>query len=502
MKAYDPETDTLDSRFVKVQFKVIVKQDFPKVIENQAQISDDSDENGKNVRDDDSTPDEWIVDEDGNLEDDQDVEYVRVTYLDLALRKFITSVTDAKTKETQEITNRIPSVDPTVLVNETGTTATYTHTKEPVLVHTNDVVVYTIRVYNEGSKDGYVTTIKDDLPDGLEYLPDHQVNKDYEWILVDENNNEVKDIKDAKSAITHYRSKEKETEERKNFLTAFHRPDDSKLETPEFVDVKIAFKVNEPETSDRILINEAQISEHTDKKGKHRDDRDSTPDQWLGEDDEDFEKVRVLCFDLALRKWVTKAIVTQNGETAVTETGHHAEDVVKVDLKKSKINSVVVKFEYQIRVTNEGEIDGYAKEIKDHIPEGLRFEQSDNPTWTQISDNVIVTDELKDKLLKPGESAEVTVVLTWINSGANLGLKVNVAEISKDYNDYDTPDVDSTPDNFVDGEDDIDDAPVLLTVKTGSQSLIYIIWAVCIATIVAFGIYDIKKMKTNKLNEK
>ena len=43
-------------------------------------------------------------------------------------------------------------------------------------------------------------------------------------------------------------------------------------------------------------------------------------------DDEDIEKVRVLYFDLALRKWVTEAIVTENGQTKEIETGHHAED--------------------------------------------------------------------------------------------------------------------------------------------------------------------------------
>lgn len=79
-------------------------------------------------------------------------------------------------------------------------------------------------------------------------------------------------------------------------------------------------------------------------------------------------KVRVLYFDLALRKWVTEAYVTENGQTRVIETGHHAEDdpeeVVKVDLRKSKIDSVVVKFRYHIRITNEGEVAGYAKKLR------------------------------------------------------------------------------------------------------------------------------------------
>ena len=472
----------LDTKYVQVEFRVICKQDYPKIIENQAQISDDTDETGKPVTDRDSTPNEW------KGEDDEDVEYIKVTYMDLALRKFITGVNK------EEVTSRIPQVDATALINETGTTATYTHPKDPVLVHTNDIVTYTIRVYNEGSKDGYATGIKDDIPEGLEYLPDNEINQEYEWKLVDENDNEVTDVSKAKYVVTNYLSKENETKDRQNLMKAF---DKETMTTPEYKDVKIAFKVTEPTTSDRILINYAQISEQTDKKGIHREDRDSTPNVWKGEDDEDIEKVRVLYFDLALRKWVTEAYVTENGQTRVIETGHHAEDdpeeVVKVDLRKSKLDSVVVKFKYHIRITNEGEIAGYAKEIKDRIPEGLEFELSDNPNWTMLDDGTIVTDELKDTLLQPGESAEVTIVLKWINSETNMGVKINVAEICKDYNDYGTPDIDSTPDNNVPGEDDIDDAPVMLTVKTGSEDLKYIALITIVLALLSGCVIALRK---------
>ena len=483
IKAFDPDTmDTLDSKYVKIAFKVICKQDYPKIIENQAQIADDTDESGKPVTDRDSTPNEW------KGEDDEDVEYIKVTYMDLALRKFITGVNK------EEVTSRIPQVDATALINETGTTATYTHPKDPVLVHTNDIVTYTIRVYNEGSKDGYATGIKDDIPEGLEYLPDNEINQEYEWKLVDENDNEVTDVSKAKYVVTNYLSKENETKDRQNLMKAF---DKETMTTPEYKDVKIAFKVTEPTTSDRILINYAQISEQTDKKGIHREDRDSTPNVWKGEDDEDIEKVRVLYFDLALRKWVTEAIVTENGQTKEIETGHHAEDdpeeVVKVDLRKSKIDSVVVKFRYHIRITNEGEVAGYAKEIKDRIPEGLEFELSDNTNWTMLDDRTIVTDELKDKLLQPGESAEVIVILKWINSKTNMGVKINTAEISKDYNDYGTPDIDSTPDNNVPGEDDIDDAPVMLTVKTGSEDLKYIALITIVLALLSGCVIALRK---------
>ena len=110
-------------------------------------------------------------------------------------------------------------------------------------------------------------------------------------------------------------------------------------------------------------------------------------------------------------------------------------------------------------------------------------------------DGTITTDYLKDTLLQPGETADVTVVLTWMNSEENLGEKVNYAEISEDYNDYGAPDKDSTPNNFTDvpKEDDEDGDKVMLQVRTGSQNIIYVAIAVGVITIIAGGIVVIKK---------
>jgi len=207
---------------------------------------------------------------------------------------------------------------------------------------------------------------------------------------------------------------------------------------------------------------------------------------------------RPLKFDLALRKWVTHAIVTENGQSIIYETGHRAEDdpeaIVKVDLKKSKLGNVKVQFKYSIRVTNEGEIAGEAREITDHIPAGLKFVQEDNPGWTTTSDERIVKTRLLEGVtLQPGESAEVEILLTWINSEDNMGVMINTAEISEDYNKYGVHDIDSTPGNYKWGEDDIDDAPVMITVKTGSEIIGYVSIGVGFMSIITIGAVLIKR---------
>ena len=480
IKGFDQETmGSPEYKDVKVVFKVIAPSTHEGIITNIAEISDDSDENGNSVIDKDSEPDN-----NDEKEDDIDVEHIKLSYFDLALRKFITAVNE------NEITNRYPQFS----IDENGNYI-YTHTKQPVEVENGNIVTYTLRIYNEGTKAGYAKQVKDDLPEGLEFLPENELNKQYRWVMLDEEGKETDELEKAVSISTDYLSKAQETEGKTNLLKPF---DKNTMEEPDHRDVKIAFKVTEPNTSDRILINKAQIADDEDKDGKPVIDIDSTPDKWIeGEDDQDIEKVKVKYFDLALRKWVTQAIVIENGKERVIETGHKAEDdpeeVVKVEIEKSKINKVVVKFRYKIRVTNEGEIPGYATEISDYIPQGLKFVAADNKNWKEV-DGKIVTNELANTLLKPGESSEVEVLLTWINGNDNMGLKVNTAEISKDKNDSNTPDIDSTPNNKKPGEDDIDDAPVILATKTGELiNLSYVGLVTGALAIIIVGVVAIKK---------
>ena len=455
-------TKVLDYKDVEIQFKVVAE---PKnlqdnVIINEAQISADSD------RDIDSNPsreEKYNYNSDNN-EDDIDYEPIKLQYFDLALRKFITKVNST------DYNNRYPEVK----YNEDGS-ITYAHTKDPVLVTTNDIVVYTIRVYNEGEIAGYATEIKDNLPEGLAFDPENEINKEYNWKMLDSEGNVTEDTSKVTAFSTDY-LKDKLIDEFKN---------ENGKKILSYKDVQIAFKVIEANTSDRILVNIAQISNDSD------DDIDSIPNNNIEtEDDLDKEYVRVQYFDLSLKKWVTRTEVTYNGKTTTTKTGFNEDEdkIAKVDLVAKKMTKTTVKFAFNIKVTNEGELPGYAYEVKDYIPKGLKFIEEDNKDWKELEDGTVVTEKLKDTLLNPGESATVEIVLTWKNSTTNTGLKTNYAEISKDSAD----DKDSVPDNYDFTEDDIDDAQVILSIKTAGAPT-YVGLVLITVTILAGGILLIKK---------
>ena len=481
--------------------------------ENKKTATDrDSEKDNVKVPDDDKLP-EYKDDETGEYipgqEDDDDFEKVIIKTFDLALRKFIVAVSDDTTIDDNEYLKnsdgsykREPVVDTSKLntTDENGnliTTATYNHTKEPLLVKPKDTIVYMLRVYNEGEIDGYASEIKDHLPPYLEFV-DGEFNEKYGWKLED----------DGRTVTTRYLEDAK--------IDKVTTSTDGKI-TLSYKEVPIMCKLTEDVKPGEKITNIADIAEYLDENKESATDRDSEKnnvkvpddnnlpgykDDETGEyipgqeDDDDFEKVIVKIFDLALRKWVTQAIVTDSNGQTVTETGHQPyddpEQIVKVELHRKKLNEVVVKFRYSIRVINEGELEGYAKEITDYVPQGLKFVAEDNPGWTDEGNNVISTRLLENTLLQPGEYAGVEVVLTWINNENNMGVMTNTAEISEDYNEYGVPDKDSTPDNQKPGEDDIDDAPVMISVSTGQMRIYFTLGFIVLITM-AGGVVLIKK---------
>ena len=475
-------SDKLDYKDVKVSFIVVTEDEI--TLKNIAAITAEKDKDGTPIETDrgpgrDSTPVDDINPDDyttGN-EDDDDYDVIKTDKkdFDLALQKFITKLND------EAVTGRepVPSIS-------NGKISYNSKTTDPLYVGNGDLVEYTLRIFNEGEIDGYAAEIKDDIPNGLVFVPDNETNKEYGWVMYDKDGKETTDPSLAASVKTTYLSKEASED---NLIGKF---DGSNLL---YKDVKLVFRVVENNidktiTSEkRTLTNTAEITKNTDKDGNDIPDIDSTPDNnKQGEDDIDQEQVYVKYFDLALEKNLSKAIVTTNNETKEV-TG----DGLKIEIHKKNINSTSIQFVYRIKVTNEGEIEGYATEVTDYIPDGLSFNPANNPDWVQGEGNVIKTEALAKTLLKPGESAELEVVFDWIRSSDNIGKFVNVAEISEDWNPYDSKDIDSTPNNKVEGEDDQDDAPVWIGVVTGLGDRPYILLTSTVLVILATGIILIKK---------
>lgn len=193
-------------------------------------------------------------------------------------------------------------------------------------------------------------------------------------------------------------------------------------------------------------------------------------------------------FDLSLNKKVTQISMAN---TKTTKTKKYDTQLAKIDLDYKYINSTKIAVEYEITVTNEGDIPGYASKIVDYLPEGFDFSSELNKDW-YTSGKGIETNALEKELINPGESKTVTLVLTKNMTENGNGIYSNTAEIAEAYNDYAKEDSDSTPGNNKEGEDDQSSANVILGLKTGGP-ITYITLTITIMALVSIAAYEINK---------
>ena len=254
---------------------------------------------------------------------------IKLDCVDLSLRKFVTGITDvddviynadgsvkdAESKQ-QEVTNRIPQVDTGPIRREEGTTAIYNHTKEPLKVKVGDVVEYTIRVYNEGTANGYAEEVTDYLPTNLEFISGVVDGVDYGWKATTENGRTV--------IRTNYLSDK--------IFVAFQtegvfRPNNVGADGLDYKDLKLICRVKDEAVANEKITNIAEVTKYKDKEGNILDgDTDSEPNnvklptndaEWQNyngagqtgnyvkgqEDDDDFEKLTIEYTDIEGTVW-------------------------------------------------------------------------------------------------------------------------------------------------------------------------------------------------------
>ena len=163
-------------------------------------------------------------------------------------------------------------------------------------------------------------------------------------------------------------------------------------------------------------------------------------------------------FDLSLSKTISKVSVTNlEGNKSIN---YSDTNLAKVEIKGKYLKDSVVVVEYKIKVTNKGELAGYAKKIVDNKPSDLKFNSKLNPDWYQSS-NMLYNTSLSNEIIEPGETKELTLILTKTMTNSNTGLTSNKAEVLEYFNSQGIVDEGSSQD------DDISQADLIISVSTG-----------------------------------
>lgn len=187
-------------------------------------------------------------------------------------------------------------------------------------------------------------------------------------------------------------------------------------------------------------------------------------------------------FDLKIDKTINKVAVQTNKGTKVITYNQTKLGKVEIDAKQIANSNITI--EYNIAITNQGKVAGYANEIIDYLPKDVIFTKDLNNSWTKLKDGSISTKELSNQIINPGETKNITLTVSKKMTEEDTGTITNKAKINKYSSDYTTEDINT--------KNNESQAELIISIRTG-RIIVYTILIISVATMIAVSIYAIKK---------
>ena len=206
----------------------------------------------------------------------------------------------------------------------------------------------------------------------------------------------------------------------------------------------------------------------------------------------DLGLVQSKIFDLKLDKQINTVIV-QNKEGTKSYT-FEDKKLAKLEIPSKYMEGTTLTIEYKMSVTNEGNVPAKVLKIVDYMPKELEFSSDINNEWYKGTDGYLYTNEFENTVIEPGETKEITLVLTKTLTEAASETINNYSEIKEIYNTLGLEDIDSVPGNNAQNEDDLSSANLIVTIKTGATTYTLLaLGTIVLIGILGGGIYLIKK---------
>lgn len=189
-------------------------------------------------------------------------------------------------------------------------------------------------------------------------------------------------------------------------------------------------------------------------------------------------------FDLKIDNTINK--ITVKTANSNKDYEYSNTNFAKVEIHSKEIKNALVIIEYNIKITNNGDVEGTASKIVDEIPNGLNFSSELNELWYIGNDGKLYSTQLENLIIKPGESKDIKLILTKQMTESNNGTFTNKVSILDTYNNKKIRDKNTTNNNS--------QSTCLISISTG-QAVIYTSVILIVLIIVATGIIVFKRME-------
>ena len=181
-------------------------------------------------------------------------------------------------------------------------------------------------------------------------------------------------------------------------------------------------------------------------------------------------------FDFSINQTVQK--VTVSNKKGTKEYTYDNKKLAKVEIHSKQLAGSTIVVEYKIKVTNEGELAGRVYDVIDEIPSKLEFHSELNEGWYRTEQYKISNTSMVNKDIQPGESIELTVILSKTLTEDSVGTITNISSIGTTDNSRHI-----TEKNL---NNNTDKTEVLIQVATGKQIALRIIGIIFGVLIIAF----------------
>lgn len=313
----------------------------------------------------------------------------------------------------------------TAVVNNEGDIV-YNETEEDVVVRDFEKVIYTIRIYNEGNQDMTAGIVTEELPAGLKFLTDSQINQDYGWTL-----------SDGKLTTNHIQN------------TTIEGIDSSSQTQVDYEELKLEVEVEEEKAGQSNNL-ESKVSVVVDEREENQDNNEYTETVIL-------DRIPAN-YDLAVKKFASKINGTDTGR-GVTASVNELNQIVYEENNENKTIADGQTVVYTIRVYNEGNRDLNGTKVTEILPNGLTLvsnsEINEEYGWEEV-EGKIQTTYLENKTIEKVrtyrgevpqyEDIQIELTLNEENIDNNTTFIVNEVKIAKAENEtdeLDNSDIDS-----------------------------------------------------------
>lgn len=192
-------------------------------------------------------------------------------------------------------------------------------------------------------------------------------------------------------------------------------------------------------------------------------------------------------FNMMLEAGINKITIQTNKETK--QIPYDMANLAKVEIRASQLNEATIIVEYNLKITNKGDLAGSASQIIASKGSGVVFTSSANKAWYEGNDNNLYLTELSDIILQPGESTISKLILVKQMTTSNTGTIENNFAITKTYNDKGIQETTL--------EDNIDKTTLIVVTSTGT-TIAYTGMSIAVLGILTIVIDIIRRKLTEE----